>query len=59
MHTTRVARIARALALAGSMLGTAALAQGTAVLTGTVVDASTKQPIGDVVVTATSPNSVN
>nr|WP_233261502.1 TonB-dependent receptor [Vitiosangium sp. GDMCC 1.1324] len=33
-----------------------ALAQGTSVLTGTVTDASTRQPVADVVVTATSPN---
>ncbi len=56
MHNTRVVSFARALVLAGSLVGAAALAQGTAVLTGTVVDASTKQPVGDVVVTATSPN---
>jgi outer membrane receptor protein involved in Fe transport len=36
---------------------TPALAQqGTSVLTGTVVDASTKRPVADVVVTATSPS---
>jgi hypothetical protein len=32
-----------------------AFAQGTAVLTGTVTDAATNKPVGDVVVTATSP----
>jgi hypothetical protein len=32
-----------------------ALAQGTAVLTGTVIDTQSRRPIGDVVVTATSP----
>ncbi|MBI3181786.1 MAG: TonB-dependent receptor [Myxococcales bacterium] len=51
-----VARIVRASLLAGSLFGSAALAQGTAVLTGTVNDAATKQPVGDVVVTATSPS---
>jgi hypothetical protein len=39
-----------------SLVATSALAQGTAVLTGTVTDAATKQPVSDVVVTATSPN---
>jgi hypothetical protein len=44
------------LAIIGSLLSTAALAQGTAVLTGTVTDAATGKPVADVVVTATSPN---
>ncbi len=39
----------------GSLLGTAAFAQGSAVLTGTVTDAATGSPVPDVVVTATSP----
>ncbi len=55
MHNTRVFSFARALVLAASLFGSAALAQGSAVLTGTVVDASTKQPVPDVVVTASSP----
>ncbi|MGQ0505053.1 MAG: TonB-dependent receptor, partial [Myxococcaceae bacterium] len=39
------------------LIGPAALAQGTAVLTGTIVDASDpKKILGDAVVTATSPN---
>jgi hypothetical protein len=33
-----------------------ALAQGTSVITGTVMDAETKKPLADTVVTATSPN---
>src|SRR5215813_10906807 len=41
----------------GLLCGSAALAQGTAtsVLTGNVVDAATRAPVADVVVTATSP----
>ncbi len=54
-NLSSVARITRAVLLAGSFFGAAALAQGTAVLTGTVTDAATKQPVADVVVTATSP----
>ncbi|PTL83113.1 TonB-dependent receptor [Vitiosangium sp. GDMCC 1.1324] len=45
-----------ALALGVCMWMPPALAQGTSVLTGTVTDASTRQPVADVVVTATSPN---
>ena len=41
--------------LAGLLLQTTVWAQGSAVLTGTVRDASTKQPLRDVVVTVTSP----
>jgi hypothetical protein len=42
-------------ALAAALLGAApALAQGTAVLTGTIVDAETKRPLADAVVTARS-----
>jgi len=44
------------LALALCMVGNVALAQGTSVLLGTVVDASTRKPLADVVVTATSPS---
>ncbi len=51
----RVASIIR-LAVVGSLFSTVAFAQGTAVLTGTVTDAATGKPVGDVVVTATSPN---
>ena len=48
----------RALLFASALLASAsALAQGsTSVLTGNVVDSSTKAPVGDVVVTATSPS---
>ena len=44
-----------ALALLGVMFAGAAFAQGSAVLTGTVTDAATRQPVADVVVTATAP----
>jgi outer membrane receptor protein involved in Fe transport len=37
------------------LVGSAALAQGTSVITGTVVDAETKKPLPDVVVVLTSP----
>jgi outer membrane receptor protein involved in Fe transport len=44
-------------AAVASLLVTApAYAQGTSVLTGTVVDTATKKPLGDVVVTVTSPD---
>ncbi len=53
-HPSNPARAALALLVA--LWGPAVLAQqGTSVLTGTVQDASTQQPIADVVVTATSP----
>ncbi len=45
----------RLLLLASVALTPAALAQGSSVLTGTLIDASSKNPISDVVVTATSP----
>ena len=46
----------RPLALVAALLPTGALAQGaTSVLTGSVVDAQTRAPVPDVVVTATSP----
>ncbi len=41
--------------IAGGLVATPVFAQGSAVITGTVVDASTKNPVADVVVTATSP----
>ena len=50
-----VLRIAGALLAVASMVGGPAFAQGTSVMTGTVTDAATKQPVADVVVTATSP----
>jgi len=50
-------RRARACALLLGLLPSAALAQAsTSVLIGNVVDSSTKQPVADVVVTATSPS---
>lgn len=53
--TVRVASLVR-VAVAGSLLlSSLAFAEGTAVLTGTVIDAATNQPVRDVVVTATSP----
>lgn len=48
-------RITGALALIGCFVALPALAQGTAVVTGTVADTATKAPVADVVVTATSP----
>ncbi|WP_224366478.1 TonB-dependent receptor [Hyalangium versicolor] len=47
--------LARGLCLFALLWGFETLAQGTSVLTGTVIDAATKQPIPDVVVTVTSP----
>jgi len=55
MHVTRVLRATGAFLVAGLIFGTPAFAQ-TGVITGTVSDASTNQPVTDVVVTATSPN---
>ncbi len=46
----------RAVCVATSLIGFAALAQGNGVLTGNVIDAATKVALADVVVTATSPN---
>jgi len=45
----------RSLALVTCLVGSVALAQGTSVLLGTLLDASTKQPVPDVVVTARAP----
>jgi hypothetical protein len=56
MTDRRNLRLARSLVLALALASTPALAQGTSVLVGTAVDAATKQPVADVVVTATSPN---
>ncbi|MDY7228098.1 TonB-dependent receptor [Hyalangium rubrum] len=44
------------LVLALCLVAGPAMAQGTSVLLGTVVDTTTKKPVPDVVVTATSPN---
>ncbi|WP_309890833.1 TonB-dependent receptor [Archangium sp.] len=46
---------AKSLALLTCLVGSVALAQGTSVLFGTILDASTKQPVPDVVVTARAP----
>ncbi|MFY0562856.1 TonB-dependent receptor domain-containing protein [Archangium lansingense] len=48
--------VSRSLALVSCLVGSVALAQGTSVLFGTIIDASTKQPVPDVVVTARSPS---
>ena len=45
-----------ALTAATVLLASNAAAQGDAVLVGRVIDASTKRPVADVVVTATSPS---
>jgi hypothetical protein len=56
VRLTRVGRLGRPL-LAALLLPSLALAQAaTSVLTGNVVDTSSKAPVPDVVVTATSPN---
>jgi hypothetical protein len=47
--------VVRLAALGSLILSSLAFAQGSAVLTGTVTDAATGQPVADVVVTATSP----
>lgn len=46
---------AGSIALFSVLSSSSAFAQGTGVLTGTIVDAATKKPLADVVVTATSP----
>jgi hypothetical protein len=51
----RSAAQAAAVAAVVSTIGLAAAQQGTAVLTGTIVDAATGAPLADAVVTATSP----
>jgi hypothetical protein len=48
-------RAAGVIALLASFISPTAYAQGVSVLTGTVTDASTHQPVSDVVVTATAP----
>ena len=55
MKDRRILQHSGLLALALCLAGNVALAQGTSVLLGTVVDASNRQPVMDVVVTATSP----
>ncbi|REG29737.1 carboxypeptidase family protein [Archangium gephyra] len=57
LQTTQARVLVAALTLGVCMWMPPALAQqSTSVLTGTVVDASNKQPVADVVVTATSPS---
>ena len=51
-----LARAHRAVLLLVWLAALPALAQGTSVITGTVMDAETKKPLADAVVTATSPN---
>ena len=48
--------LAWGLCLVAALFGSEALAQTTSVITGTVIDAATKKPVADVVVTATSPS---
>lgn len=45
----------KALAIAALLAASLAFAQGNSVITGTVTDAATTKPIGDLVITATSP----
>jgi len=47
---------ARSLALVSWLAGSVAVAQGSSVLFGTVIDSTTKQPVPDVVVTARAPS---
>jgi hypothetical protein len=49
------AHLARGLCLVAVLLGSGALAQGTSVITGTILSGENKQPLADAVVTATSP----
>ncbi|WP_437898327.1 TonB-dependent receptor [Sorangium sp. So ce124] len=55
MHERRGVWAARLAAAASLLLPTSAFATGSGVLTGTVLDSSTRQPAADVVVTVTSP----
>jgi hypothetical protein len=48
--------LARGLCLLAALLGSGALAQGSAVITGTIINTETKKPVPDAVVTATSPS---
>jgi outer membrane receptor protein involved in Fe transport len=47
--------LARGLCLVAVLLGSGAFAQGTSVITGTIISAENKQPVPDAVVTVTSP----
>jgi outer membrane receptor protein involved in Fe transport len=55
MHVNRVLRETGVVLAAGLLYGSAAFAQSS-VMIGTVIDAQSRQPVPDVVVTATSPN---
>src|SRR4051812_39352165 len=55
MHTKRGLRAAPLVAAAVLLISATAFAQRAAVLTGTVRDAATKQPVHDAVVSVTSP----
>lgn len=55
MHMKRGRLAASLLALSSALVSTSTLAAGSAVLTGTVIDAATNKPAADVVVTVTSP----
>lgn len=56
LHVKRGRWAAPLLVLAGALSSTTAFATGSAVLTGTVIDAATNKPAPDVVVTVTSPS---
>ncbi|MFP2905043.1 TonB-dependent receptor domain-containing protein [Pyxidicoccus sp. 3LFB2] len=55
MHLNRVLRETGVVLAAGLLYGSAAFAQSSTMI-GTVIDAQSRQPVPDVVVTATSPN---
>ncbi|HYO67995.1 MAG TPA: TonB-dependent receptor [Archangium sp.] len=56
MIDRRNIQMSRFVAVVTCLAGNVALAQGTSVLLGRVVDSATKQPLADAVITATSPN---
>ncbi|MBZ4421195.1 TonB-dependent receptor [Myxococcus sp. RHSTA-1-4] len=55
MHVNRVLRETGVVLAAGLLYGSAAFAQSSTMI-GTIIDAQSRQPVPDVVVTATSPN---
>ncbi|MFP2925723.1 TonB-dependent receptor domain-containing protein [Pyxidicoccus sp. 3LG] len=55
MHLNRVLRETGVVLAAGLLYGSAAFAQSSTMI-GTIIDAQSRQPVPDVVVTATSPN---
>ena len=55
MHLNRVLRETGVVVAAGLLYGSAAFAQSSTMI-GTIIDAQSRQPVPDVVVTATSPN---